>query len=61
MTTFPGFTLVPSEEFELTANSLGAHMKVTESSPGVGHGELILRTLIKLTVNSQDELAMSFQ
>ena len=23
---------VPSEEFELTANSLGAHMKVTESS-----------------------------
>ena len=37
---------IPSEEFELTANSLGAHMKVTESSPGMGHGELILRTFI---------------
>ena len=24
----------PSEEFELTANSLGAHTKLTESSPG---------------------------
>ena len=40
----------PSEEFELTANSLGAHMKVTgsshESSHGMDHGELILRTFI---------------
>ena len=26
------FHSLPSEEFELTANSLGAHMKVTESS-----------------------------
>ena len=50
--------LIPSEEFELTANSLGAHMKVTESSPGMGHGELILRTFIKLTVYSQDELTV---
>ena len=24
---------LPSEEFELTANTLGAHMKVTESLP----------------------------
>ena len=30
-----------SEEFELTANSLEAHMKVTESSPSMGHSELI--------------------
>ena len=37
---------VPSEEFELTTNSLGAHMKVTESSPDMGHGELILTTFI---------------
>ena len=37
---------LPSEEFELTADSLGAHMEVTESSPGMGHGELILRTFI---------------
>ena len=29
----------PSEEFELTANSLGAHMKFTESSPGMGDDE----------------------
>ena len=36
----------PSEEFELTANSLGAHMKVRESSSGIGHSELILRTFI---------------
>ena len=35
-----------SEEFELTANSLGAHMKLTEISPGMSHGELILRTFI---------------
>ena len=40
------FCYHPSEEFELTANSLGAHMKVTESSPSMGHGELILRTSI---------------
>ena len=37
---------LPSEEFELTANLLGAHMKLTESSPGMGHGEVILRTFI---------------
>ena len=37
---------VPSEEFELRVNSLGAHMKVRESSPGMGHSELILRTFI---------------
>ena len=36
----------PSEKFELTANSLGAHMKVTETSPSMGHGEQILRTFI---------------
>ena len=36
--------LLPSEEFELTANLLGAQMNVTESSPGMAHGELILRT-----------------
>ena len=30
----------PSEEFELTANSLGALVKVTESSAGMGHGSL---------------------
>ena len=35
-----------TEEFELTANSLGAHMKVTESSPRMGHCELILRKFI---------------
>ena len=55
------FTVIPAmcypfEEFELTANSLGAH---TET-----HGKLILRTLSDLTVNSQDdshcELAVSF-
>ena len=37
----------PSEEFELTANSLGAHIE-TDSG-------LILRTLSYLTVNSQDD------
>ena len=46
----------PSEEFVLTANSLGAHIKT--------HRKLILRTLSYLTVNSQDdshgELAVSF-
>ena len=48
-----------SEEFELTVNSLGAHMKVTESSPGMGHSELILRTFIWLTVYSQDQIIVS--
>ena len=38
----------PSDEFELTANSLGVHIET--------HGKLILRTLSYLTVNSQDEL-----
>ena len=37
------FCNIPSEEFELTANSLGAH---TET-----HGGLILRTLSYLRVN----------
>ena len=37
--------ILPSEEFELTANSLGAYTELTESSPGMGHSELILRTL----------------
>ena len=36
----------PSEEFKLTANPQGAHVKVTESSPSMGHRELILRTFI---------------
>ena len=49
----------PSEEFGLTANSLGAHMKVTESSPGMGHSDLISRTFIELTVYSQDEITVS--
>ena len=40
----------PSEEFELTANSLGAHIET--------HGGLILGTLSWLTVNSQDELTL---
>ena len=47
---------VPSEEFELTANSLGAHIETDDG--------LIPRTLSYLTVNSQDdshcELAVSF-
>ena len=46
----------PSEEFEITANSLGVHI--------VTYGELILRTLSCIIVNSQDdshcELAVSF-
>ena len=50
------YTCKPSEEFELTANPLGAHIET--------HGGLILRTLSYLTVNSQDdshcELAVSF-
>ena len=37
----------PSEEFELTANSLGAHIET--------HGKLILRTLRYLTMSSQDD------
>ena len=41
-------TNLPSEEFELTANSLGAHMTVTESSPGIGQDEL---TMIHQTVD----------
>ena len=49
---------MPRGKFELTADSLGAHMKVTESSPGMGHFELILRTFILLKVNSQDEFAV---
>ena len=48
--------IVPSEEFELTANSLGDHIEI--------HSGLILRTLSYLTANSQDdshcELAVSF-
>ena len=55
----------PSEEFELTANSLEAHMKVTGSSSSMGHSKLILRTLSYLTVNSQEdshcELSVSWQ
>ena len=47
----------PSEEFELTANSLGPHIET--------HGGLILRTLSYLTVNSQDdsncELSLNLQ
>ena len=46
----------PSEEFELTTNSLGAHIET--------HGKLILRTLSYLTVNSLDDshcqLAVTF-
>ena len=37
---------LPGEEFALIANSLGAHMKVIESPPSMGHDELILRTFI---------------
>ena len=46
----------PSEEFELTANSMRAHIET--------HRKLILRTLSYLTVNSRDdspyELAVGF-
>ena len=46
----------PSEELELTANSLGAHIEILE--------KLIVRTLSYFTVNSQDdsycELAVSY-
>ena len=38
----------PSEEFELTANTLQAHMKT--------HGKLILKPLIYLTAHSGDDL-----
>ena len=41
---------LPSEESELTANMLWAHMKT--------HGKLILKPLICLTANSQDELTL---
>ena len=45
-----------SVEFDLTANSLGAHIET--------HGKLILRTLTYFTVNSQDDshcdLAVNF-
>ena len=41
---------MPSEEFELTGNSMGGSIGT--------HGGLILRTLIKLTVNSQEELTL---
>ena len=39
---------VPSEEIELTANTLQAHMKP--------HSMLILKPLIYLTAHSQDDL-----
>ena len=40
----------PSEEFELTANTLRAHMKT--------HVKLILKPLIYLTADSQDEFTL---
>ena len=50
------YTYTPNEEFELTANSLGAHIET--------HSGLILRTLSYLTMNSQDdshcEIAVSY-
>ena len=39
---------MPSEEFELTANTLQAHMKP--------HGKLILKPLIYVTMLSLDDL-----
>ena len=45
-----GPVVLPSEEFEVTANSPSAHIET--------HGKLILRTLSYLTVNSQDELTL---
>ena len=45
LSRFPAF--FRSEEFELTANSLGAYIET--------HGKSILRTLSYLTVNSQDD------
>ena len=53
------FDCLPREEFELTANSLGAHIIVTESSPGMGHGELISTTIILFTMYSYVELIAS--
>ena len=41
---------VPIEQFELTANTLQAHMKT--------HGKLILKPLICLTANSHDDLTL---
>ena len=38
---------IPNEEFELTADSLAAHIDT--------HGGLIFRTLRYFTVNSQDD------
>ena len=46
----PWLVIISSEEFELTANSLGAHIET--------YGKLILRTLSYLTVNSQDEVSL---
>ena len=40
----------PSEEFKFTANTLQAHMKTD--------GKLILKPLIYLTANSQDDLTL---
>ena len=37
--------MIPSEEYELTANSLGTHMKVTESSSSMGHSEITVGLL----------------
>ena len=44
------FEKLPSEEFELTANTLWAHMKT--------HGKLVLKPLIYLKANSQDMLTL---
>ena len=41
---------LPSDEFELTANTLQAHMKP--------QGKLILKPLIYLMANTQDELTL---
>ena len=54
----------PSEQFELTTNSLGAHMKVTGSSPGIGsrwaHFEDIYLAHNVLTRWDHSEHAVSF-
>ena len=50
---FSGFyrhTYNPGKECELTANTLSAHMKT--------HSKLILKPLIYLIANSQDELTL---
>ena len=47
----PSEGMSPSEKFELTANSLGAHIET--------HRKLILRTLTYLTMNSQDDSVTS--